>query len=467
MRFAYAILISLLFAAVAWCQTLAFPSAEGYGRFAQGGRGGTVFEVTNLNTTGTGSFRVCLDAAGPRTCIFRTSGTIDFNDDTILVDNPYLTIAGQTAPGEGITIKGLWLIFMADHIIVRHLRLAPGAICEQASTNACSAILVSSPSPGVTDPENLIFDHISARWAPSNTITMTNASKVTLQWSVVSEGLSWAEHGKGGLVHATDGVANGVTWHHNFITNHYNNYPFIQGGTIQVINNVFYQGNGQSRIAANWRSSFTEWDSNYHLRGPDSVDTYSVALRAHPCADFGLDCDATMQTSFDNSEIYLNGNYHNTLRPLGTEPETDIADFSGPSEIQSVPSRFTGTPDLGSKTDAVTARTDVLASAGATVPYLDTIDQREISALNNLTGSAYYNQSTPTSLGGYPSIDVVTRRSGYDTDADGIPDGWELVNGLNPNDASDGPVISNNGLWTNLENYLNDLAGDTVPGICK
>jgi len=179
----------------------AFPGAEGFGAFAQGGRGGQVMHVTNLQDAGEGSLRACAEATGPRICVFDISGIVELIED-ITVEQPYLTIAGQTAPGEGITIRGM-LDLRSHDLVIRHVRVRPGPR--------------TIPAPGVTDAiqivdlaHDIILDHVSLSWATDEVLSLFGTVRdITIQWSIISESLNCPPepfrhhegcHGKGVLI---------------------------------------------------------------------------------------------------------------------------------------------------------------------------------------------------------------------------------------------------------------------------
>ena len=181
------------FCAYAQAQTLAFPTAEGFGRFSQGGRGGRVIYVTNRNASGPGSFRACLEAAGPRTCVFRVGGTIPLGrtDPGNLAVPPYLTIAGQTAAGDGIMVIGELFLHNTHDVIIRHLRIRPGVNVPSPSDSRAITIGTS---------QNIIVDHGSYGWSHDDIISISSSQNVTIQWSILSEGLSIHDQSKAAII---------------------------------------------------------------------------------------------------------------------------------------------------------------------------------------------------------------------------------------------------------------------------
>ena len=209
---------------------LAFPGAEGYGKYTRGGRGGAVYAVTTLADAGPGSLRAAVEASGPRTVVFRVSGTIAL-ESPLTIRNPNITIAGQTAPGDGIAIKNHPLMIGADEVIIRYIRVRLGDQTD-ADTDAVSARYV----------RNIILDHVSASWSVDETMSIYHADDVTVQWSLVSESLYLTHHDKG--AHGFGGIwgGNRSTYHHNLLAHHSSRNPrFASGcGTTDFRNNVVF-----------------------------------------------------------------------------------------------------------------------------------------------------------------------------------------------------------------------------------
>jgi len=259
----------------------AFPGAEGAGSGAIGGRGGNVYEVTNLNDSGPGSLRHTVNAKGPRTVVFRISGNIELQSP-LQITNPYITIAGQTAPGGGICLKNYPLKIKADHVIVRYIRCRPG-------DNMAKEVDSLSASAG----HNIIIDHCSASWAVDETLSISTSGQlgnVTVQWCLITESLNCSIHAKGCHGYGSlirGGWANAYSFHHNLYAHHrgrsprpgnYNSHTIDPKGlTFDFRNNVVY----------NWRGTYPGYNAdtnsitkmnfinNYYKQGPNSTDAYA------------------------------------------------------------------------------------------------------------------------------------------------------------------------------------------------
>jgi len=203
---------------------LAFPGAEGYGKYTVGGRGGKVYEVTNLNDSGEGSLRAAVEAKGPRTVVFRVSGTIILNS-RLDISHPYITIAGQTAPGDGICIRRYQLNIGADEVIIRHIRARLGN--ESRKADAIESRYT----------KNIIIDHVSASWSLDETMSIYHCDNITVQWCLVAESLASGSHGFGGIW-----GANHSTYHHNLLAHHTSRNPRFATGcrNTDYRNNMVY-----------------------------------------------------------------------------------------------------------------------------------------------------------------------------------------------------------------------------------
>lgn len=472
--------------------TLAFPSAEGFGRFSTGGRGGRACHVNSLSSSsgsggscnaggcggsapfsaGTVTFRDCVSGrldAGPRTVIFRVGGTIDFGTTGY---NPFatpsfLTVAGQTAPGTGIMILGLGWIFPATthDVIVRHLRF-------RGNVNTFMQLL------GTTDGgHDLIFDHLSAGWNTDDSLWCSYGSyNCTFQWTLQSEGMlsTFDDYNKASLISST-GASGGVSMLHNFYAQYQNRVPWQQGSTVQFINNLVYNVGDASAIFANdfaGQPPRADWENNYYRTGPQQPDGTRVGLAlassCYPptsgCTQQGVDYAAA-------SQIYLSGNYQNITRPNNSYPEDAfvVRWYSGETLkiVATKPSLFPTIPSMVAAA-SVPSRLDNVGAYAGLPQGRDALDTRAIASFTNNTGGTLncggvVGTATCCSNGQCGMTGVYTTGTPYpDSDGDGMSDAWETSHGLNPNDPSDGPLITASG-YSNLELFINALAGEAQP----
>lgn len=433
-----------------YSQQIAFPSAEGWGKYTVGGRGGKVYEVTNLNDKGPGSLREAVNAFGPRTVVFRVSGTIELNSK-LDIRNPYITIAGQTAPGEGICIRNYPIMIGADEIILRYLRVRLG----DESGNDSDAI-------SGRYHKNIILDHISASWSIDETVSLYHCNNITVQWCLISESLYNSNHVKGH--HGFGGIWGGPnsTYHHNLIVHHSSRNPrFASGcGNTDYRNNVIYNWGynsayGGEKVQANSDFTYSSVNmvANYYKAGPG---TLRGALK------YRIVEPSTRAYPSDNGEWYVADNYVYGYTAVtadnwhGGVQSNNYIKLDSPAEFMPI-----------NQQTAEEAYQSVMEYVGASLPRRDTIDKRIIQEVKTGTvtyGTGTYN--TDQGLGAAPSgiIDSQTDVGGWpvlksepapaDRDHDGMPDGWELDNGLDPDDPEDRNLMGDGG-FTHLENYLN------------
>jgi pectate lyase len=422
----------------------AFPTAEGFGAKAVGGRGGRVIEVTNLNDSGSGSLRAAVEASGPRIVVFRTGGTITLLRP-LQITNPYITIAGQTAPGGGIALRNdpsntrASLLLQTHDVIVRYLRVRPGP--STLPTSVGRGIGISK------DAYNVIVDHSSVSWGVDTNMTIWDqAHDVTVQWSIISEGLNNSVHPEGphskGFGMGGEGTGSyNVSLHHNlFAHNNARNPEVHNNGFVELVNNVIYDY-GQRAILLSDLMSHQEVNAigNYVKSGPISdPNVYGVHMRN--VTGLGL-------------SVYVRGNI-SPQRPDPSQPEENFVAPNNRSYIVSQPVF----PETTPATSAADAYNAVLDNVGATVPRRDSVDTRVINDVRNGTGRLI---DSPADVGGWPVLEAgIAPR---DADHDGMSYRWEKDHGLNPNDPSDGPQVAANG-YTNVENYLNELAASSSRG---
>jgi pectate lyase len=422
----------------------AFPTAEGFGAAARGGRGGAVIMVTNVEEAGEGSLRACIEAEGPRTCIFRTSGTITLAAGSLVVRNPYLTIAGETAPGDGIAIRNApdqprpSLEIHTHDVIVRHLRLRPG---PHSVESCCSGALGLYTFAA----QDIMIDHVSASWGSDETIDTENAIDVTFQWMLVAEPLlngGPTKSDRARNLYVTRG--GDVTIHHSLFTlGKFRNPQFqMYKGVADVVNNVHYSPIWDYVISLSnrWTKARANFIGNYKLSGAAGTDNHLLHL-------------------FDDSgqgfEIYLSGNYDQDYRPNNTIPEHEVLKAEWRSVVTGSPIPV---PDRVIASPAPIAYESVLANAGATKPRRDSADRRYVQEVRSRTGALLSND--PEEVGGWPAL--LPAPAPVDSDGDGMPDDWELLAWLDPLTAADGNADKDGDGWTNLEEYLHEMAGDGV-----
>jgi len=435
----YNAVILLLFSFITFSarsQQLAFPTAEGSGRFATGGRGGTIYEVTNLSNSGTGSIADAM-SVGNRTIIFRVSGTIELGD-VILKPKSNTTIAGQTAPGDGICIKGRFQID-ASNVIIRYLRVRVDAGAKNSSGDA---IDISSGS-------NIMIDHVTASYSRDEGISCQETSnKVTVQWCLISEALTFESHSYGSLVRGDYGDEK--TYHHNLYAHNMSrlprpgNYTDItkdpEGLHFDFRNNVVY--NWQNKPGYNddvTTVSRYNFIGNAYIKGPNS-GSYPI---------FTEKCQVCYGYFENNSSEGIVPSDPWSLVKLNNHTTEQAAAYKSRSYLIPMEPVTTTSPEQ--------AKIDVLFSAGASYPKRDIIDIRIVNDVKNKTGGLIASTANQKE-GGWPALASLPAPA--DDDHDGMPNEWETANNLNPNDAIDRNIIGNNG-YTMIEVYLNSLVDST------
>lgn len=447
----------------------AFPGAEGFGRFAVGGRGGDVYHVTNLKDSGPGSLRYGVESAsGPRTIIFGISGTI-FLESTMLIDKSYLTIAGQTAPGDGITIANDEFRITASNVIVRYIRVRLGDrydLQSAGSNRSKSAFRIHSGA-------NIIVDHVSASWGTNESLSTSSPSygsvdvidSVTIQWSIVSESLddshhTGGPHGFGGVIRSKH-----ESLHHNLYAHHHSRTPKIAWRShikADFRNNVIYNWGSNNNYDGS--SAHANWVSNYYKPGPATNENVRHRI-------FRIDNkkDQRIASGIDETaRFYIEGNYVEGFPEISTDNWAGGVEFGGDPgfyEDQNrahVPFDY---PQISYERTAKQAYEAVLAGAGASLAR-DAIDRRIIEEVR--TGTATYGVNnrygkgphgiidSQDDVGGWPEL--MSDEPAVDSDGDGMPDWWEQEHGLNPLNPEDRNHDGNGDGYTNLEEYLNWLA---------
>lgn len=416
----------------------AFPSAEGFGAYAEGGRGGDVFHVTNLNDKGQGSLRWAIEQEGPRTVVFEVSGTIDLEDD-LSIDNPYITIAGQTAPGAGIAIRNGSLEIETHDVVVRYIRVRLG---DQGDGG--DAISIRSG-------HNIIVDHCSASWSTDEVLSASTddpeLSNVTVQWCFITEALNPENHGFGSLIRGTGGAK--YSFHHNLYAHNrgrnprpgnYDRNPHNEdpeGLLLDFRNNVIYNwGGGHAGYNADSKSvTKMNYVGNFLIPGANSENN-GIAY----------------ETGSPYNKAYFDNNKYAFEEP---EDPWNLVDFDEDWSQQQIEAykQHQPFPAASIKTDAPEeAFEKVLAHGGASLPNRDAVDQRIVNDIRNRTGAIIDSQKE---VGGWPELKSAPAPA--DTDRDGMPDHWEKDHGLDASDSSDAAEYRLSENYTNIEVYLNNL----------
>jgi hypothetical protein len=436
----------------------AFPTAEGYGRLATGGRGGRVIHVTNLNDSGPGSFREAVEAEDPRTVVFDVSGLITLESRLIIrKTNSNLTIAGQTAPGTGICLRKYNLGMLgATNVILRYLRVRPGNLSGETLDGM-----------GMASSDNCIIDHCSISWTLDEAFSSRGAKNVTLQRTLISEALNDAGHKKypPGTQHGYAASISGDigSFHHNLLAHCAGRNWSLAGGLSKPKNEYAGRLDLRNNVVFNWKSRATDggahevnFVNNYYKPGP--ATTFFYALNAQ----YG---------GFPGSQRYyfagnvMPGHFGFTNQTTGRTATTERG-----GRLPTSYSPWSDTPFFDSHVTTHSASesySNVLANVGCNFPALDAHDTRVIAEVRSGTarfkGSKTGLPGLPDSqddVGGWENYPEEKRPADWDTDRDGMPDTWEKSHGLNPSDPSDSSDDLTGDGYTNLEKHLNSLVGE-------
>ena len=491
----------------------AFPGAEGFGRYTTGGRGGKVIHVTNLNDSGTGSLRWALSQSGKKTIVFDVSGYIDLKSQLNVSSNT--TIAGQTAPGDGITLRYYTLYFgKSDNVIVRFIRSRRSQVKD---------VNDGADATWGRNRKNIILDHCSFSWSIDEVASFYDNRNFTMQWCNVTEALANPGHSKG--AHSYGGIWGGknASFHHNFIAHVQNRAPRFNGARYNWsgYDTNLYQNSIQAErvdfrncVMYNWGSGngcyggpgggYVNMVNNYYKAGPGTGSKDRVTQVSVSDANNGGDNPFPGYAS----RYYINGNYvtaaanpenydwkgviyDNGLFTINGEKYiADANHYYG--ENQTYVKNTSGVDCIRLKLDepiesgevtthkAQDAYEKVLQYCGASL-VRDACDVRYAEEAENGTTTPMgaivkragildvindpAGTEDPTTAS-YPALREEKRPADFDTDGDGIPDAWETANGLNPSDANDGKAytIDSKGYYTNLEVYLNSLVEHIMKG---
>jgi hypothetical protein len=412
---------------------LAFPEAEGFGKYTTGGRGGKVYIVSNLNNDGPGSLRDAVKKKEARVIVFSVSGTIAL-ESSLNINSGNVTIAGQTAPGDGICIKNFPVKVNASNVIIRYLRFRLGDEKAQQD-DAISG----------TKQADVIIDHCSMSWATDECASFYRNKNFTMQWCIVSESLNHSVHEKGD--HGYGGIWGGMgaSFHHNLIANHTSRLPRFSGSSttpntpdelVDFRNNVVY----------NWMSNNTYGGekgrynvvNNFYKTGPSTKSKKPWII--NPSSPYGI--------------FYISGNVLDGNEGITKDNRAGVKADHPDSVFVDRPYAV----ELINEQSAQAAYEQVLKSAGASFKR-DAIDSRiveEVKSGLSVSGAGKNGIiDSQQDVGGWPELKSVP--APQDTDQDGMPDSWETINKLNPNDAADAAAFTLSKSYSNIEVYMNSL----------
>lgn len=499
-------------------QAPAFPGAEGHGRYVTGGRGGVVKHVTNLNDKGTGSFRDAVSGSSKKIVVFDVAGVIPLSSDLTIGANT--TIMGQTAPYPGITLRYKTLR-CANNIIVRYIRIRRGQ--EHTTTDS-----EFDGGDAIWDRQKtgMIFDHCSLSWSTDEVASFYDNNNFTMQWCTIAESLTNAGHSKG--AHGYGGIWGGklASFHHNLIAHVTNRGPRFNGaryGWTGYTNNKLYNtykwanpaqaenvdfrncimynaqgtcyggpGGGQINIVNNYYKAGPSGNGNQERVTLVTVSTSNNSDKNHPeyygmTSRYYISGNTTETTAgkktsnkdwngvgYDSGVFTINGEkYSKDVKNMYGDAVKHVANSNGDMCVRIKMDEPAPTGDITTHA-ADNTYNKVLEYCGASL-YRDNVDARYVEEVK--TGTATYKGSVTKKWG---LIDLVSDVNGYteenfgtgkhpenfDTDNDGIPDEWEIANGLNPNDASDATktTIDTKGWYTNIEVYANSLVEHIMKG---
>lgn len=438
-------------------QPIAFPGAEGFGKYTTGGRGGKVMIVTNLNDSGPGSFREAAQKSVPRIIVFAVSGTIHLASKLPIKGNA--TIAGQTAPGEGICLADNSVQLNGNNIIVRYLRFRMGDKFQRGGMVDGNG---GDDAFGGTHYNNIIIDHCTMGWSTDEAFTVYGGDSTTLQWNLIAEPLNYSYHYEEGDKdyehHGFGGIWGGrhTSAHHNLFAHCVTRTPRFDGARnipsefVDFRNNVIY--NWQTNNAYAGEGGTYNIVNNYYRPGPSTNENVKARLlnpyKKLPALDYG--------------KFYVNGNVVEGAPEVSRDNWKGVVMNDGTSADKAKAKTDNPFPAEEVATQAAEqAYQLVLQKAGASL-HRDTLDERIIRDVVNKTGRIIdvqggYPHGTPyeQTVNAWPAL-----KSGSvpaDSDKDGMPDKWESKNGLNPQDATDASGNKLHPFYTNIEMYINSL----------
>lgn len=500
-------------------QIPAFPGAEGHARYITGGRGGEVRHVTNLNDSGEGSLREALKGDKPKTIVFDVSGYIDLKSQLDITSNT--TIAGQTAPEPGVTLRYYTVYFgKCDNVIVRYIRFRRSQVKD---------VNDGADATWGRKRNQIMLDHCSFSWSIDEVASFYDNNNFTMQWCYIAESLTNPGHSKG--AHGYGGIWGGklASFHHNLIAHVTNRAPrfngaryqwdgykdnmyfdqyqwenYVQAENVDFRNCVMYNCQSGSACYGGPGGGQINIVNNYYKAGPSNQSAKTVTK-----VTVGAKDNSTPEVLYGmTSRYYINGNYVSAAGDKAADYDWKGVDYDGGTVLidgerySKDPNHMNGSNVAYAEKDGVdyvkikldepcpagdvtthdaeTAFSKVLAFGGASL-YRDLVDSRYATEAG--TGVATYTGPVTKKPGqldfindpegeqdetlpSYPELESKNRLLGYDTDGDGMPDEWEGANGLDPHDGSDANTytVDSKGWYTNLEVYINSLVEDIMIG---
>ena len=462
-------------------KTPAFPGAEGFGRYVTGGRGGKVYHVTNLNDAGEGSLRWALNQNGAKTIVFDVSGTIHLKS-SLDISKGNVTIAGQTAPGEGICVADYPMQIKTNNVIVRYMRFRLGN--KNVQVNGADGW----DGFGGFDQSDIIVDHCSVSWSIDECLSIYGNKNTTVQWCLVAQSLQDAGHSKGSHGYGGNWGGSGASFHHNLMAHHESRVPRLGpryttqlDERMDMRNNVFYNycGNG----CYGGEAMNVNIVNNYYKPGPGTAQIGTT--KQERIAGLGIRTESYITSYPDYAPtLHVWGKYfvEGNVNPKYNAVTNDNWQYGIYNQINASSNdglyneEVKDSIRLSQPIDYVVTTTHtaeqayekVLAYAGASL-HRDTFDDLMVNdtreGLATYTGAGNHkgiidsqedNRPADASddWSAWPTLNSAPAPA--DTDRDGMPDDWEAANGLNPNDASDGAITTSDG-YTNLEHYLNSI----------
>ncbi len=435
----------------------AFPGAEGYGKNTTGGRGGRVIKVTNLNDAGGGSLREAINATGKRIIVFEVSGNIKLKS-RLQIKNGDITIAGQTAPGDGICVQDYEMNIDADNVIIRYMRFRMGDLTQNENDALWGRY-----------HQNIIIDHCSMSWSIDECSSFYANKNFTMQWCILSESLNKSFHGKDDHGYGAIWGGSAATFHHNLIAHHNSRNPRFDGGhrsgtgtspygidKVDYRNNVIYNWRGNSAYGG--ENGEYNIVNNYYKPGPATP-----ANRNKRIMQVSKETGNVTQYSPGYGTFYITGNHVEDNPTVSANNWNGGVDYdSGITQIMTQKAEPFTFEALTVHT-AVQAYNAVLLYGGASFKR-DAVDTRIAKEVKD--GTATYNGSktgfrgiidSQTDVNGWP---LLTQTAALlDTDKDGMPDDWETANKLDPKTANANAKDLSTG-YDNIEVYINSLVKD-------